>query len=102
MSKYEIVNKENFAIHIGADVINNEDNIRKLMTFESLIELLNAKDKALELCCKALNKELGNNKCKYCSYEFLNDDYFGSCDCDEQFETERTMRYFEDKVKEVE
>ena len=62
----------------------------------------NAKDKALELCCKALNKELGNNKCKYCCYEFLNDDYFGSCDCDEQFETERTMRYFEDKVKEVE
>ena len=43
----------------------------------------NAKDKALELCCKALNKELGNNKCKYCCYEFLNDDYFGSCDCDE-------------------
>lgn len=98
MSKYEIVDKENFAIHIGTDVLNNENHITEIMTFGEIFDLLNTKDKALELCCKALNKELGDNKCQYCCYEFLNN--YGSCDCDEQFEIERTMRYFEDKAKE--
>lgn len=56
-------------------------------------------EKALELACKELNKNI-DDKCEYCEYKENNIDY-GSCDCDEQFETDRTVDYFKTKAKEM-
>ena len=56
-------------------------------------------EKALELACVELNKNI-NDKCEYCEYKENNIDY-GSCDCDEQFETDRTVNHFKTKAKEM-
>jgi hypothetical protein len=56
-------------------------------------------EKALELSCVELNKNI-NDKCEYCEYKENNIDY-GSCDCDEQFETDRTVNHFKTKAKEM-
>ena len=55
--------------------------------------------KTLELACKELNKNI-DDKCEYCEYKENNIDY-GSCDCDEQFETDRTVNYFKTEAKEM-
>lgn len=64
-----------------------------------LAELLKITEKALELACESLNKNI-SDKCEYCEYRGLNIGY-GSCDCDEQFETDRTINYFKIKAKEM-
>lgn len=53
--------------------------------------------KTCELIVKELNK-LNTDKCKFCCYQESNKDY-GSCDCDEQFELDRTINYFYQQAK---
>ena len=66
---------------------------------EELKQQLALTEKALELSCEALNKNI-ENLCEFCCCQGTNENY-GSCECDEQFETERTMDYFKTKAKEM-
>lgn len=81
--------RERFELHKTTDANTIQEQ-------SDLIDVLN---KALELACVELNKNI-NDKCEYCEYKENNIDY-GSCDCDEQFETDRTVNHFKTKAKEM-
>jgi hypothetical protein len=91
-----ICNSHANALKIKEILETDSDMSKPYVWQDSKIEEL---EKALELACEALNKNI-ENLCEFCCCQGTNENY-GSCECDEQFETERTMAYFKTKAKEM-
>lgn len=91
IDEFEFRNKQ------GDEIEPTKDQL--VVYIKSLHKEIKTLKKALKLACIELNKNI-DDKCEYCEYKENNIDY-GSCDCDEQFETDRTVNHFKTKAKEM-
>lgn len=92
MNDYSITNWEELDTVLKNFSFTKKQEKDREEIYKNMQQDRNTWKKTCELIVKELNK-LNTDKCKFCCYQESNKDY-GSCDCDEQFELDRTINYF--------